>query len=54
MEATIIDQINKLLMNRLVFEFEIRKLGSTRINTTIKKIAGIISFIPIFNYSKNF
>ena len=46
--------MNKLLINRLKFEFDLKKPGSIRIKTAIKKIAGIICSNPIINYSKNF
>ena len=54
MQAIIIDQMNKFLKNCLDFELVFKKLGRTRINTAIKKIAGIILSNPILNYSKNF
>ena len=52
-DTTIIDQPNKFLTNCLIFEFDLIKLGRTRIKTAIKKKAGIISSSPIMNYSKN-
>ena len=42
MKPTIIDQINKFLKKIFDFELLAKKLGSTRIKTAIKKIAGII------------
>ena len=42
METTIIDQINKFLINCFGFELELKKPGSTKIKTATKKIAGII------------
>ena len=42
METTIIDQKNKFLINCFGFEFELKKPGSTKIKTAIRKIAGII------------
>ena len=53
-DTTIIDQINKFFRNSFDFELVSKKLGSIRIKTAIKKIAGIIFSNPIFNYSKNF
>jgi len=53
MEATIIDQMNKFLVNCLNFELDLKKLGKTKIKTKNKKKAGIIFSNPIFNYSKN-
>ena len=44
----------RLLKNCFDFEFDLKKLGSTRIKTATKKIAGIICSNPIVNYSKNF
>ena len=35
-------QIEKLDINCLIFEFDLRKLGRTNIKTNIKNIAGII------------
>ena len=52
-DTTIIDQPNKFLINCLMFEFDLIKLGRTRIKTAIKKKAGIICSNPIINYSKN-
>ena len=52
-EATIIDQINKFLVNCLNFELELKKLGKTKIKTKNKKRAGIIFSKPILSYSKN-
>ena len=46
--------MNKFLVNCFDFEFDLKNPGRTRINTAIKKIADIISFIPILNYSRNF
>ena len=43
MKATIIDQINRFLINLFDFELELKNSGSTRIRTAIKKIAGMIS-----------
>ena len=42
MDEIIIDQITKFLRNSFNFEFDSIKPGRTRINTAIKKIAGII------------
>ena len=53
-DTTIIDQMNKFLINCFEFELDLKKLGRTRIKTATKKIAGIICSNPIFNYSKNF
>ena len=39
---TITDQRAKFLKNLLDFELELKKLGSTRIKTAIKKKAGTI------------
>ena len=47
MKATIIDQINKFLINLFDFELDLKNSGSTRIKTAIKKIAGTISSNPI-------
>ena len=52
-DTTIIDQPNKFLINCLMFEFDLIKLGRTRIKTAIKKKAEIICSSPIINYSKN-
>jgi len=41
-QLTIIDQINKFFKKIFDFELLVKKLGSTRIKTAIKKIAGII------------
>ncbi len=54
MKTIIIDQMNKFLINLFDFEFDLKNSGSTRTKTAIKKIAGIISSNPIFNYSRNF
>ena len=48
MKTTIIDQMNKFLINLFDFELDLKNSGSTRIKTAIKKIAGIISSNPIF------
>ena len=48
MKMTIIDQINKFLINLFDFEFDLKNSGSTKNNTAIKKIAGIISSNPIY------
>ena len=48
MKATIIDQINKFLINCLSLELELKKPGSTKIKTAIKKIAGIICSRSIY------
>ena len=48
MKMTIIDQINKFLVNLFDFEFDLKNSGSTKTKTAIKKIAGIISSNPIF------
>ena len=53
-KTTIIDQMNKFLINLFDFEFDLKNSGSTRTKTAIKKIAVIISSNPIFNYSRNF
>ena len=53
-EMTITDQMNKFFKNCFDFELDLKKDGSTRIKTAIKKIAGIICSKLIFNYSKNF
>jgi len=42
METTIKNQINRFLINCFIFELELKKLGSTKIKTAVKKIAGII------------
>tara|TARA_B110001450_G_C17320823_1_gene359350 strand:- start:62 stop:232 length:171 start_codon:yes stop_codon:yes gene_type:complete len=46
--TTIIDQMNKFLLNCFDFEFELRNPGRIRIKTAIKKVAGIICSNPIF------
>ena len=46
--------MNKFLKNCFDFEFDLKKLGTIRIKTAIKKIAGTICSNPIFSYSKNF
>ena len=48
MKITIIDQINKFLINLFDFEFDLKNSGRTKTKTAIKKIAGIISSNPIF------
>ena len=48
MKITIIDKINKFLINLFDFEFDLKNSGKTRIKTAIKKIAGTISSNPIF------
>ena len=48
MKITIIDQINKFLINLFDFELDLKNSGSTKNNTAIKKIAGIISSNPIY------
>ena len=45
--------MNKFLINRLDFEFDLKKFGMTKIKTNNKKIEGIICSNPIFNYSRN-
>ena len=47
-KTTIIDQMNKFLINLFDFELDLKNSGSTRTKTAIKKIAGIISSKPIF------
>jgi len=47
-DATITDQITKFLKNCVDFEFNLKKFGSTKIRTAIKKIAGIIWSKPIY------
>tara|TARA_Y100000996_G_C22362621_1_gene577543 strand:- start:507 stop:677 length:171 start_codon:yes stop_codon:yes gene_type:complete len=47
-EAIIIDQMNKFFENCLNLEFELKKLGKTKIKTKVKKRAGIICSNPIF------
>ena len=44
----IIDQIDKLLNNCLIFELDFKKAGRTKINTNIRKIAGSNCSKPIF------
>ena len=53
-KTTIIDQMNKFLINLFDFEFDLKNSGSTKNKTAIKKMAGTISSNPIFNYSRNF
>ena len=48
MKMTIIDQINKFLINLFDFEFDLKNSGSTKNKTAIKKIAVIISSNPIY------
>ena len=48
MKMTIIDQINKFLINLFDFEFDLKNSGNTRTKTAIKKIAGTNSSNPIF------
>ena len=48
MRVTIIDQINKFLINLFDFELVSKNSGSISIKTAIKKIAGMISSNPIF------
>ena len=48
MRATIIDQINKFLINLFDFELDLKNSGSTKNKTAIKKMAGTISSNPIF------
>ena len=48
MKTTIIDQMNKFLINLFDFEFDLKNSGRTKTKTAIKKIAGIISSNPIF------
>ena len=50
---TIIAQIDKFFKNCFNFELVLRNAGRTNIKTAIKDIAGTISSIPIFNFSKN-
>ncbi len=45
--------MNIFLKNCFIFEFDLKKPGSTRIKTAIRKIAGMILSKPIFSYSKN-
>ena len=47
MKTTIIDQMNKFLINLFDFELDLKNSGSTRIRTAIKKIARTISSNPI-------
>ena len=47
-KTTIIDQMNKFLINLFDFELDFKNLGSTKTKTAIKKIAGTISSNPIF------
>jgi|TARA_Y100000817_G_scaffold157369_1_gene123107 hypothetical protein len=47
-KTTIIDQMNKFLINLFDFELDLKNSGSTRTKTAIKKIAGTISSNPIF------
>ena len=61
METTIKNQINRFLINCFIFELELKKLGSIKIKTAIKKIAGIIWSRSIYQpsqkllaFSKNF
>ena len=54
MKTTIIDQINRFLINLFDFEFDLKNSGITKNKTAIKKMAGTISSNPIFNYSRNF
>ena len=54
MKTTIIDQMNKFLINLFDFEFDLKNSGNTKTKTAIKKIAGIISSNPIINHSRNF
>ena len=48
MKMTIIDQINKFLINLFDFEFDLKNSGINNNKTAIKKIAGIISSNPIY------
>ena len=54
MHIIISDQIAKFLKNHSDLEFNLKNSGKTKIKTAIKKITGIISSNPIFNYSRNF
>ena len=54
MDTTIIDQMNKFLMNSFVCEFDFKNPGKIRIKTANKKKAGTICSKAIINYSKNF
>ena len=54
MEATIIDQMNKFLVNCLNFELDLKKLGKTKIKTKSKNKAGIIFSNPILTIPKIF
>ena len=47
-KMTIIDQINKFLINLIDYKFVLKNSGSTKTKSAIKKIAGIISSNPIF------
>ena len=47
MKATIIDQINKFLINLFDFEFDLKNSGSIKNKTAIKKMAGTIYSNPI-------
>ena len=53
-KTTIIDQMNKFLINCFDFELDLINSGRMRIKIAIKKIAGTICSNPIFNYSRNF
>tara|TARA_B100001027_G_scaffold165381_1_gene117462 strand:- start:78 stop:224 length:147 start_codon:yes stop_codon:yes gene_type:complete len=48
MKTTIIDQINRFLINLFDFEFDLKNSGSTKNKTAIKKMAGTISSNPIY------
>ena len=48
MKTTIIDQMNKFLINLFDFGLDLKNSGNTKTKTAIKKIAGTISSNPIF------
>ena len=48
MGTTIKDQIKRLFNKCFNFEFDLKNSGSTKTKTAIKKIAGIISYNPIY------
>ena len=54
MDTTIIDQMNKFLINIFVCEFDFKKPGTTRIKTINKKKAGTICSKAILTIPETF
>ena len=54
MDTTIIDQMNKFLINSFICEFDFKNPGTTRIKTLIKKKLELFVLRPLLTIPKTF